>query len=735
MNARRIPFLIPFLLGVFCALFAEEAPRLTFKLDAARLEEAGRLDQIRFHPRDNVFRLNDMVLVEDDAAAIGRPQGAADRSWFERLQRGVRIRKDFVLDDPRAFSGYLVFNGLEAVDNEAPLHININGVAFIRPPSKYAHPFAREYYTREWTSFAHFDNWFRVEIPVGALKKGTNEITLWAESTEPSWEIMVAAEAEYARGSTTQLHHPDRSAKSRDGGKTWDYDRLGWKDEIDGEYSVRLSLDRHVPQGVYISPVVDLFEGPDEAGKERIKELLNLEDAKVSWDIERPEGTAAEILVRLGDHPAPGAGGWGEFEPVRGLSKTWDSPQGRYMQFKAVLKTSNPLATPVFKGITVETRSKPATAKTAAVTRIVSLRNHRVVRPSVAFTHEDFSKLRGWKVRFGLEKVVAGASTEFEKQLRLMRWAYEIPIGELDPYHWRYDDLPVLKKDSKGKILMDTAFQEKGRRRGGHCLYCNLTLMGACLAMGYPARWVNIATMSTYGHEVAEVWSNDFNKWVFLDATRDYYIYDPETGIPMNLVEINERLREIIPMPVTWETPLKWMIPDASLANEVRVAYREGRNKFSVKELTQGPALLLYKGHLSQVLRNDFASRPTPVPWRLTSNWGGPLFYGYFTDKFPRKREYGLHTERRQDFNPPLNQTQITVSETETPGMLRVDADTETPFFQTFLIQVDGGAWKENPGTSADWELHEGLNTLAVRARNSAGVAGPPSTVSVVRND
>ena len=102
---------------------------------------------------------------------------------------------------------------------------------------------------------------------------------------------------------------------------------------------------------------------------------------------------------------------------------------------------------------------------------------------------------------------------------------------------------------------MDTAFQSKGRRRTGHCLSCNLTLMAACLAMGYPSRWVNIETRSTYGHEVVEVWSNDFNKWVFMDATRDYYIYDPDTGIPLNLVEINDRLQEIIPRHVRLGIP------------------------------------------------------------------------------------------------------------------------------------------------------------------------------------
>ena len=66
----------------------------------------------------------------------------------------------------------------------------------IRPPSKIAHPSARHYYTTDWGG-SHFDNWFVVAVPVGALRQGTNEFVLWAESEETSWEIMVAADGEY----------------------------------------------------------------------------------------------------------------------------------------------------------------------------------------------------------------------------------------------------------------------------------------------------------------------------------------------------------------------------------------------------------------------------------------------------------------------------------------------------------------------------------------------------------
>jgi hypothetical protein len=252
--------------------------------------------------------------------------------------------------------------------------------------------------------------------------------------------------------------------------------------------------------------------------------------------------------------------------------------------------------------------------------------------------------------------------------------------------------------------------------------------------MGFPARWVNISTRHTYGHEVAEVWSNEFDKWIFLDATRDYYIYDPDTGIPLSLVEISERLAEIMPGPATWEYPIQWHLPDLEMLRAARVAYRQGDSAFSIDDLSGGPEHLMLKGHLQMVRRNDFASRPWPLPWRLSSNWGSDLFYCFYSDVFPRKREYPQHTRRWQDFSPPLNQTELFLSETAEPGVLRVDVDTETPCFDAFLVKIDRAEWSEQTDPSLEWRLHEGLNQLRLKARNSAGVCGPDSHAAVVMN-
>ena len=698
---------------------------VTHVLDTAFLEEHGQLKSLLYN-NSSAIGLEDLCLVEDDAPAIGQPQGTDDRSWFEKLHQGIIVRKDLILEDVRSFTAHLVFVGVEADDNDFPLYIRINGVDIVRPPSKIAHPSARQYYTNDWGG-SHFDNWFVVEVPVKALRSGNNEILLWTESEKNSWEIMIAADEEFSRGSQTRSKHPNRSAKSIDGGKSWDFDHLGWKNEIDGEYCIRLSLGRHASEGIYISPVIDL------AGETRlIKQNIEVVKSRINWKMEIPEGCIAEIRMRLGNSPVLNNTDWSDYTEVNDCVAVSESCSIRYMQFEIVMGTNNPLVTPKFLSVSIESSFVEQRNSDGWIYKIERLDNGRVVRSSMEYTYENFANLNELREDFELDKIVAGASNEFEAQLRLMSWAYRVPLSPLNPYAWNYYDILKAKRDDKGRIILHQNYNK--RRRDGHCLYCNLSLVAACTAMGYPARWVNISSKHTYGHEVAEVWSNEFNKWVFMDSTRDYYIYDPDTGIPLSLVEISNRLGEIMPGQATWEFPVQWHLPKKSMLENVRIAYREGDHEYSVlsDEEVEGEDLLMYKGHLQMPLRNDFASNPHPLPWRLSSNWGGDQFFCYYSDMFPRKQEYQRHTKRWQDFNPSLNQAELFLYEIKQAGILRIEIDTETPYLDAFLVQISNGEWQEYKKNTFDWPLSEGLNHLRVKVRNQAGVYGKESYVAIV---
>ncbi|MEE2658223.1 MAG: hypothetical protein VX733_06940 [Candidatus Latescibacterota bacterium] len=690
---------------------------VTTTLDGHALNEAGRLIGLRWDPGATTIGLRDRMLIEDDADAIGRPEGAEEGSWFERLTPGLRIRKELVLSDARCHGAQLTWCGREPDDNSVPLQLSVNGFAITRPATKHAHPQCRHYYTSDWAS-STFDNWFVVALPPDALREGTNTIEMWVdEASDGVWEIMIAADSERPRGAAPPRPPVGRSARSRDAGATWSRSGLGQFDRIDGEYCVRLNVQQHAAVGRFLSAPIDL------SGSEGIAHCRVVRSA-VDWNIDGPG--QVDIQVRFGESPVEEGDGWSSWVSADDAAGEWSHPRGRWMQFAATMSTKDPRVSPCLRGLRIV--SEIETGASPQRPRLVRLHNGEVTRSSVAYTWEDPERLQDLRSRFDLDCVVKGATTEFERMLRLLHWSYRIPLGQLNPYGWRYDDLPQLESEADGSIRLLGPYD--GPRRQGHCLYCNLTLIAALLSFGYPARWVNISTKHTYGHEVTEVWSNDFDKWVFLDATRDYYMTDPETGMPLSLSEIGERVAEILPRPVTWDQPIPHLLPSGVSPDNVRIAYRTPPHGGSVFADGADHDLLMI-GHLQMPLRNDFVTRPQPVPWRVSSNWGSGEFYCWSSPMFPPKLEYDHHTDRWQDWEPPLNRTRLVLSETQKPAILQVDADTVTPWSDGFEVCFEEDPWTHRQVVRWEWPLHEGQNRMRVRSKNRMGVTGPESEAVV----
>ena len=88
----------------------------------------------------------------------------------------------------------------------------------------------------------------------------------------------------------------------------------------------------------------------------------------------------------------------------------------------------------------------------------------------------------------------------------------------------------------------------------GMCIQYANFFNGLCMAYGTQGRLVNIL-----GHEIPEVWSDDFGKWVYLDPTvENHYLYNPETGQPANMLDLhNIYIDYFFPdKPIDWMTDM-----------------------------------------------------------------------------------------------------------------------------------------------------------------------------------
>jgi hypothetical protein len=138
------------------------------------------------------------------------------------------------------------------------------------------------------------------------------------------------------------------------------------------------------------------------------------------------------------------------------------------------------------------------------------------------FTFDNKEVLRPLRNRAKLDQVIAGAKTDMEVFLRLMKWVRaQWSPGRPDPYP-PIDATVILNKIRRGKT-------------GGFCAQYCFVLVQSLQSLGYKARYVTVE-----GHEVTEVWSPGFAKWVMLDPLYELYIIKGVT--PLSVLEIHKMI-------------------------------------------------------------------------------------------------------------------------------------------------------------------------------------------------
>lgn len=296
--------------------------------------------------------------------------------------------------------------------------------------------------------------------------------------------------------------------------------------------------------------------------------------------------------------------------------------------------------------------------------------------------------------------------------LRLAQWAcnhWDWP-NHIMEYYLPWDALEILKPDKDGTPA------------GGFCQQFNVVFLQACESFGFSGRAISISQgrwqekHSGGGHEVVELWSNEWKKWVYVDGALAWYIVDQKTGVPLSIWELRER-------------QLKMARGDS--APEVRVvdAVRTKNKQFAWNGLWPDP--LNWYLELRLIPRSNFLQEKSPLPLNQgTEEWCWTGNYVWTDTEVPAGLLFDHRIARRSDFEWTLNQAHFVLEPTEKPGKLRVHLETETPSFESFLVEIDGGQ-KKPVTVGFTWALHQGKNHLRVRPRNVAGREGITSWIAL----
>jgi len=651
----------------------------SLELDASTIFAKSVTRHLRLSEDRRELELEIGELFEDDGPAAGHSyQKPANQ---EMVAPDTWIKKELLIPNPQARAALLV------VLSEEPFEALINGI-----PQKLGE---NQSGRKGYKTYA-FD-------PT-TLQAGRNEIVL-----RTSGRVLIARDDEFALGSRTRVQHPNRSAKSTDAGKTWDYDHLGPGGKLDGEYGIRVFLDHYRPQGSLTMPVIDAGNLEGRAVGAPISQIGPIQVA-----IEGTPGSGGQIAVRArtGDTYVPAAGNWSDWQVLGETGGTVATPQGRYVQIALDISTRRPLQSPRLSSVTVKAAPVRFEDWTTHL-RVLEEHNEQIVRTSVPFEYEPLNHphLKRLREQYKLDEVVQGAQTELELMLRLAQWTcnyWDWP-DHITEYYPPWDALEILKTRPDGKPV------------GGFCQQFNLVFLQACESFGFPGRAISISQGRWQekhpggGHEVVELWSNEWKKWVYVDGALAWYIVDQKTGMPLSIWELRQRQLRA----ARGETIEAVRLVDAGRT----------KNKQFVWNGLSGPNPLNWFLELRLIPRSNFMQEKSPLPLNQgTEEWCWTGHYVWTDAEVPAGNLFDHRLAKRSDFEWTLNQVHYVLEPAKTPGSLRVHMDTETPSFETFLVEMDNGK-KKLVSSGFTWTLHQGQNQLRMRPRNIAGREGIPSWI------
>ncbi|MCZ4695107.1 transglutaminase domain-containing protein [Ancylomarina euxinus] len=147
------------------------------------------------------------------------------------------------------------------------------------------------------------------------------------------------------------------------------------------------------------------------------------------------------------------------------------------------------------------------------------------------FTYQNADELSDLRLKYKLDSV-AGEGDEFSKIVKLMSWVNHTV---------RHDGNSNYSGKKSAEALISICEKEK---RGVNCRMMSTILNEVYLAMGFKSRFVTCMPKGerfSDCHVINVVYSNQYNKWLWMDASFEAYVMD-ENNTPLSIQEVRDNL-------------------------------------------------------------------------------------------------------------------------------------------------------------------------------------------------
>ena len=669
---------------------------------------------------DNAIVLEDNLLIENDAAGLGSIRSEA----WDTLSKGRIIRKVLELPVLPAKNAWISMLIYPLVPTEpmsgGTLEFRVNG----NKPIIY--------------ELRHF--WTSVPVPVAYFKKGRNLIELKVHKQNEKFRIPMALSSVNTANIGQLALHTRYSERSSDNGKTWKY--AGSSSNI-AEYPIRLKIQAYAKKAWLQTPVINLA---DKALKEVMYFPVNVEVVELIPRILNKEGSKWQTRIRSGNTHQPEAGGWTAWQNFDGSTL----PAGgkhRFVQLEYNIDPGTGNSTPKILGL--DLKSKWQSNSTGAGIFITEVKNYPMIRSSFDFVHENpaLPELQEFRKQFKLDQVVDGAKTEWEKIKRLRAWTaanwdWFLPNSEFEDF---------LSWDAS-KILSGPTAPGNLSKRGGNCLHYAIVFAQACQSFGIPARIVNTNYAIWGGHELVEVWSRDYEKWIMVDPNFDSMFYLKKDGIPLNILELHqvfletyypekERVdrdlwsfedRDRRAEKINPETlPIRIEVGGNAFSGQINKDYVWWKSTFNKSNPGYSGGYGFYNtAEVRWLPRSNWLSQKLPLPvTHGRTHWGWDGYYAWTDDQTPETPEHRYFVRREKDMYGRLCSVDFSVIQIS-EGLLNINMATDTPGFKHFEITINKDIiYEKMPSVSV--KLKSGVNAIEIRSVDLLGNQGSKSILKV----
>ncbi len=314
----------------------------------------------------------------------------------------------------------------------------------------------------------------------------------------------------------------------------------------------------------------------------------------------------------------------------------------------------------------------------------------------------DNPKLKELRDRYKLGDVIATGKDEFEKQVLLMDWT-----------HRQFRKFGAPSTNATSAIAILNAIDQ------GHTFFCSHyahVFVSSAASLGWVDRELALRRhqgVAKVGgsteHSSTEIWSNQHRKWVMLDPTSNMFL--EKDGVPLN----------------AWEIRQEWFYHDGTnvifVIGKERKRYRKAdlpiflRRLAGFGDLAVNTDELDKYGFIGYIPNTDFLDSREDYAgmfivkdrlcdgtrWHVRTAPANPAVDPYF----------------------PIGQAALSLVVVNEGIAARLK--TLTPNFERYEVQWDDHPWK-SCGDSFAWDVHPGINRLAVKTVNRFGVSGPVST-------